>query len=115
MLELAGHFQQETGLLALLQPRHLSKRAEIVLHGISLGLTLAPLGITQHELAVLGIATGLVAFQAGLRTNLGPDLIGKKHIHHGGASGSTVGLQLRAPRAGREQRQRREHGPSGTS
>ena len=81
VFEFADHLQQHPGLMAIhLQRRHLGKRLAIVSHGFHASLTPTPTRVAQHELAVLGVTTGLVALQTGSFADLDPDF----HLEEGG-------------------------------
>ncbi len=80
--------------LSFLQPRHARERVAVVPQRLVLLRPLAPLRIAQHELAVLGIAARLVAVQARLGADLGPDFLGKEGIRRPCAGGSAAGLGL---------------------
>ena len=51
-------------------------------------------GIAQDELAVLGIAARLVAFQAVLGRHLGPDLVDEEVVHRRRAGRARVGFRI---------------------
>src|SRR5262245_21759409 len=98
-------------MIAFLALRHVYEHVTVMLHGFVARASQAAIRIREYEFAtfVVGVAASFVAFEAGLRSDFGPDFAGKEIINVRGASGSAVAFLFLAIRFSCKPRQRNEH------
>ena len=87
-----NRFEQETRLIPSFPMGHLSKGLKIVPQDFVAVVPQASLRVFENKVAVFSIPAGLVAFEARLRADAGPDLIGKEVVNDRGAAGAAIGL-----------------------
>ena len=75
MLGLADHLEEDAELVAFFGLGHLGEGVAVVAEGLVALGGLEAEGVLEDEVAVFGVTAGLVAFETGLRADLGPDFV----------------------------------------
>jgi hypothetical protein len=96
MLEAAGDFHEQPGLVFVLHACQPGKRVPVMTQRLVLSVPLQLLGVLQNQLALLGVAAFFVALHAQGGADLGPDLLHEVIVQVFGAGRSAIRLLLLA-------------------